>query len=68
MATILLVCVAPWQLTFSLENRADEGLETAVPFMAFKDAGFEVTIATENGNSPKCDAKMLEGITQKLLV
>lgn len=44
------------------------GLETAVPFMAFKDAGFEVTIATEKGDSPKCDAKMLEGITQKLLV
>ncbi|KAK2612809.1 hypothetical protein QQS21_001089 [Conoideocrella luteorostrata] len=40
--------------------------ETAVPFMAFKDAGFQVSIATEVGKSPKCDAKMLEGITQKL--
>jgi hypothetical protein len=36
--------------------------------MALKDAGFSVTIATENGKTPECDAKMLEGITQKLLV
>jgi len=41
--------------------------ETAVPYTAFKKAGFEVQFATENGKAPQCDRKMLEGITQKLL-
>ena len=45
-----------------------EFLETAVPFSAFKEAGFDIEFATENGSSPVCDKKMLEGITQKLLV
>jgi putative intracellular protease/amidase len=43
-------------------------LETAVPYRAFKKAGFEVHFATENGSAPQGDKKMLEGITQKLLV
>ncbi len=42
--------------------------ETAIPYTAFKKAGFEVQFATENGKVPACDAKMLNGITQKLLV
>ncbi|TVY17345.1 Uncharacterized protein LARI1_G003465 [Lachnellula arida] len=41
--------------------------ETAVPYAAFKKAGFEVEFATENGQAPECDKKMLKGITQKLL-
>lgn len=41
--------------------------ETAVPYTEFKKAGFEVHFATENGKTPECDAKMLKGITQKLL-
>ena len=36
--------------------------------MAFKKAGFKVSVATENGTSPECDAKMLTGWTQTLLV
>jgi putative intracellular protease/amidase len=43
-------------------------VETAVPYAAFKLAGFEVQFATENGKAPECDKKMLRGITQKLLV
>jgi putative intracellular protease/amidase len=43
-------------------------LETAVPYGAFKKAGFDVQFATENGKAPECDKKMLRGITQKLLV
>jgi putative intracellular protease/amidase len=43
-------------------------IETAVPYAAFKLAGFEVQFATENGKAPECDKKMLRGITQKLLV
>ncbi|KAI1763670.1 class I glutamine amidotransferase-like protein [Hypoxylon sp. FL1150] len=41
--------------------------ETAVPYHAFKEAGYEIKFATENGNSPRCDKRMLEGFTQKLL-
>lgn len=42
--------------------------ETAIPYAAFKKAGFEINFATENGTVPECDKKMLTGITQKLLV
>jgi putative intracellular protease/amidase len=42
--------------------------ETCVPYTAFKKAGFEVHFATENGKAPQCDLKLLEGLTQKLLV
>ncbi|OAA71667.1 ThiJ/PfpI family protein [Akanthomyces lecanii RCEF 1005] len=41
--------------------------ETAVPFTAFKEAGFQITFATENGKVPQCDVRMLEGITQMIL-
>ncbi|TVY26242.1 Uncharacterized protein LHYA1_G004961 [Lachnellula hyalina] len=41
--------------------------ETAVPYAAFKKAGFKVEFATENGKAPECDKKMLQGITQKLI-
>ncbi|KAI9681021.1 MAG: hypothetical protein M1822_007095 [Bathelium mastoideum] len=41
--------------------------ETAVPYTEFKKAGFNITFFTENGASPQCDKKMLEGWTQKLL-
>ncbi len=42
--------------------------ETAVPYTAFKEAGFDVAFATESGKTPSCDSRMLEGITQKILV
>lgn len=42
--------------------------ETAVPYTAFKNEGYNIKFATENGKSPRCDKKMLEGFTQKLLV
>jgi len=38
-----------------------------VPYTAFKKAGFDVYFATENGNTPESDKKMLLGVTQKLL-
>lgn len=49
-----------------LRQRTDDCEETAVPFQAFVDAGFDVSFATEDGKSPECDKKMLEGVTQKL--
>ena len=42
--------------------------ETAVPYAEFKKASFEIDFVTEKGNMPECDSKMLEGMTQKLLV
>ena len=42
--------------------------ETAIPFQAFKDAGFLIYFATQHGKAPQADEKMLKGITQKILV
>lgn len=42
--------------------------EVATPFTIFKDAGWIISFATEQGKPPKCDARMLEGLTQKILV
>ena len=39
-----------------------------MPYMAFKEANMQVSFVTEKGKSPECDAKMLTGWTQKLLV
>ncbi|KAF5968277.1 hypothetical protein FCOIX_11525 [Fusarium coicis] len=44
-----------------------ESTETAVPYAAFKEAGFKVQFATETGKTPQCDKRMMEGITGKLL-
>ncbi|KAI8287412.1 hypothetical protein K4K60_012507 [Colletotrichum sp. SAR11_57] len=41
--------------------------EVAVPYQAFKDAAFDVNFATETGKTPRCDNRMLEGLSQKLL-
>ncbi|KAH6608348.1 ThiJ/PfpI family protein [Trichoderma cornu-damae] len=41
--------------------------ETCGPYTAFKAAGFDVKFATEVGKSARCDMKMLEGLTQRLL-
>ena len=42
--------------------------EAAVSYTAFTKAGFDVSFATEKGKTLECKAKMLKGITQKLLV
>ncbi|CAH0057142.1 unnamed protein product [Clonostachys solani] len=44
-----------------------EPTEATVPYTAFKDAGFDVQFATENGNAPACDKLLLEGLSQKIL-
>ncbi|OAL38365.1 hypothetical protein AYO20_02424 [Fonsecaea nubica] len=49
---------------------ADEGhdpTETAIPWKIFKDADFSISFATEAGNPPKCDDKMLSGWTGAVL-
>ncbi|PSR77755.1 ThiJ/PfpI family protein [Coniella lustricola] len=44
-----------------------EPTEAAVPYTAFKKAGFDVSFATEKGLAPACDKLLLEGLTQKFL-
>ncbi|KAF5650039.1 class I glutamine amidotransferase [Fusarium sp. NRRL 52700] len=44
-----------------------EATETAVPYAAFKEAGFSVQFVTETGKTPECDKRMMEGVTGKLL-
>ncbi|KAH7136342.1 class I glutamine amidotransferase-like protein [Dactylonectria macrodidyma] len=44
-----------------------EPTEATVPYVAFKDAGFDVKFATENGKAPECDKLLIEGLGQKLL-
>lgn len=41
--------------------------ETAVAYTVFKEAGFDVQFATETGNAPRCDERMISGISGKLL-
>jgi len=55
------------RVIFCMADYGHDPTETAVPFLAFEDAGFQVEVATENGKPPDCDEKMLKGITQKLL-
>jgi putative intracellular protease/amidase len=69
MDTIQQVIIFPEAWTYIvLLGMCLQPEETAVPYMAFKKAGFEIQFATENGKIPECDEKMLRGITQKLLV
>ncbi|KAL2071980.1 hypothetical protein VTL71DRAFT_11323 [Oculimacula yallundae] len=56
------------KILIPMSDYGHDPTETAVPYTAFTEAGFEVSFATENGKSPECDTKMLTGITQKLLL
>ncbi|MCJ1457619.1 hypothetical protein MMC28_007987 [Mycoblastus sanguinarius] len=55
------------KVAFLMANYGHDPTETAVPYAEFKKAGFEIDFVTEKGNMPECDAKMLTGMTQKLL-
>ncbi|MCJ1407970.1 hypothetical protein MMC19_002042 [Ptychographa xylographoides] len=55
------------KVLFVMADYGHDPTETAVPYLAFKDAGFDISFVTENGKSPECDARMLTGWTQKLL-
>lgn len=58
MAPKALICMADY---------GNDPTEAAVPFSRWAAAGVNIDIATETGNVPKCDEKMLYGLTQKLL-
>ncbi|KAK0713546.1 class I glutamine amidotransferase-like protein [Lasiosphaeria miniovina] len=55
------------QVLIMMADYGHDPTETAVPYHAFKNAGFHVNFATETGNTPACDKRMLEGLTQKVL-
>lgn len=38
-----------------------------MPYREFKEAGYKISFSTESGASPRCDSRMLTGLTQKLL-
>ncbi|KAI8961889.1 class I glutamine amidotransferase-like protein [Daldinia sp. FL1419] len=59
--------VATPKVLIMMADYGHDPTETAVPYTAFKKAGYEVYFSTENGKHPWCDKKMLEGFTQKLL-
>lgn len=67
----MILQVGKTEISYHRAN-SDERLiicaETCGPYTAFKAAGFDVSFATEAGKSPQCDTKMLEGLTQRLLV
>ncbi|KAG7402484.1 hypothetical protein Forpe1208_v017188 [Fusarium oxysporum f. sp. rapae] len=50
-----------------MSDAGHDPTEVAVPYAAFKEAGFKVQFATEAGKIPECDKRMMEGITGKLL-
>ncbi|KAI8624157.1 class I glutamine amidotransferase-like protein [Xylariaceae sp. FL1651] len=59
--------IATPKVIFMMADYGHDPTETAVPYTVLKTAGYEISFATENGKAPRCDKKMLEGITQKLL-
>ncbi len=50
-----------------LHHVTDINKEAAIPYKIFTEAGFDVHFATEHGKSPRCDSKMLYGLTGALL-
>lgn len=56
------------KVVFVMADYGHDPTETAVPYSAFKSAGYDISFVTENGKAPECDKKMLQGVTQKLLV
>lgn len=58
----------PKKVCIMMADYGHEPTEAAVPYTAFKEAGFDVSFATETGKSPLCDELLISGLTQKLLV
>ncbi|KAI2634441.1 class I glutamine amidotransferase-like protein [Xylaria nigripes] len=61
------VMIATPKVIFLMADYGHDPTETAIPWAAFKNAGYEINFATENGKVPRCDKRMLEGLTRKLL-
>lgn len=52
---------------FIMSDYGHDPTETAVPYQKFRAAKYDITFVTASGSIPHCDAKMLKGLTQKLL-
>ncbi len=52
---------------FLMADYGNDPTETAIPWKIFQDAGFDITFATEHGQMPACDSRMLTGWTGALL-
>lgn len=50
-----------------MADYGNDPTEVSIPVSVFKESGLTVHFATENGVSPRCDKKMIEGITGMLL-
>lgn len=59
--------MAPPKVVLLMADYGNDPTEAATPFAIFSEAGFEVSFATETGKVPRCDERMLSGVTQKLL-
>ncbi|GAP91577.1 putative family protein [Rosellinia necatrix] len=59
--------IATPKAIFIMADYGHDPTETAVPWAAFKAAGYDISFVTESGKVPRCDKKMVEGVTQKLL-
>ncbi|EXJ91266.1 hypothetical protein A1O1_04376 [Capronia coronata CBS 617.96] len=57
----------PAKVIFLMADYGHDPTETAIPWQVFQTAGLEVSFATEKGQSPVCDNKMLSGWTGTLL-
>ncbi|KAL2398611.1 hypothetical protein ABEF93_002536 [Exophiala dermatitidis] len=55
------------KVIFLMADYGHDPTETAIPWQVFENAGFEVFFATETGQSPRCDDRMLSGWTGTLL-
>lgn len=59
--------MASLKVAFIMSDYGHDPTETAIPYRAFKSAGFSITFLTETGKSPICDSRMLQGISGALL-
>lgn len=59
--------MASKKVLFLMADYGHDPTETAVVYVKFREAGFEITISTEKGKTPECDKRMLQGMTGKLL-
>lgn len=61
-----MTTMAP-SVIFLMADYGHDPTETAIPWEIFDKAGFKVDFATANGTVPKCDEKMISGISGALL-
>lgn len=51
----------PPKVVILLADEGQDPTEVAIPWKKFRDSGWEITFATENGNVAKADERLLAG-------